>query len=103
MANSISKKQKAKKRKVNGEFAIYFTLLLILLAIPVSNVYTKAILSESNIALDQIKSDIKEQENMNESLKMEISELASLDTIQEIVEANSLTYQNKNVRVVTNE
>ena len=40
---------------------------------------------------------------MNESLKMEISELASLDTIQEIVEANSLTYQNKNVRVVTNE
>lgn len=95
--------KKKTKRKISGEGAIYLTLLLILLAIPVCNVYTKAILSESNIALEEVKSDIKEQENLNSSLKMEISELASLDTIQEVADENGLTYKNGNIKVVTNE
>lgn len=99
MANN----KKKNKRKSTGEGAIYLTLLLILLAIPICNVYTKAILSESNIVLEEVKSDIKEQENLNSSLKMEISELASLDTIQEIADENGLTYKNGNIKVVTNE
>lgn len=103
MANKVAKKKKKLKRKLRGERIIYFTLALILLAIPVCNVYTKAILSESNIALEEMKSDIKEQENINDSLKMEISELASLDTIQTIAAENGLTYQNGNIKVVTNE
>ena len=93
-----------KLRKIfRGERAIYFTIALILLAIPVCNVYTKAILSETNIALEEMKSDIKEQESLNEGLKMEISELASLDTIQEIAAEEGLTYQNGNIKAVTNE
>jgi len=103
MANQVIKKKSKARRRFRGERAIYFTLVVILLAIPVCNVYMKAVLSESNIALEEIKSGIKEQEDMNESLKMEISELASLDTIQEIATENGLTYQNKNIKVVTNE
>lgn len=103
MANKVARKKQKIKKKIRGERAIYFTLALILLAIPVCNVYTKAILSESNIALEEIKSDIKEQENLNESLRMEISELASLDTIQIIAAEQELTYQNSNIKVVTNE
>ena len=62
------------------------------------------ILSESNIALEEIKSDIKEQERLNESLKMEISELASLETIQDVVDEKGLSYQSNNIKVVvTNE
>lgn len=99
MANN----KKKVKRKSTGEGLIYLILLLILLAIPICDVYTKAILSESNIALEEVKSDIKEQENLNNSLKMEISELASLDTIQEIADANGLTYKNGNIKVVANE
>ncbi len=99
MATSIKKEN---KRHFHTESTIYFTLLVILLAIPISNVYTKAALSETNITLESIKSDIKEQEEINESLKMEISELASLDTIQEIAIKDNLTYQNKNIKVVTN-
>lgn len=103
MSNKVYKKKNKFKKRLRGESAIYFTLFLILLAIPVCNVYTKAILSESNIALEEIKSDIKEQENLNESLKMEISELASLDTIQKTAIENGLTYKNGNIKVVTNE
>ena len=85
-----------------GEGIIWLTLALILLAIPVCNVYTKAILSESNIALEEIKSEIKTQSNMNDSLKMQISELASLDKIQNVANENGLSYQNNNIKVVTN-
>lgn len=103
MANKVTKKKQKYKNILKGERVIYFTLALILLAIPICNVYTKAILSESNIVLEEIKSDIKEQEDLNDSLKMEISELASLDTIQSIATENGLTYQNNNIKVVTNE
>lgn len=103
MANKVARKKNKCKKKLRGEFAIYLTLFLILLAIPVCNVYTKAILSSTNIELEEKKNDIKDQEEINESLKMEISELTSLDTIQEIAKTNSLTYQDGNIKVVTNE
>ncbi len=103
MANKQAKKKMKLKKKFRGERAIYFAIVLILLAIPVCNVYTKAILSESNIKLESMKNDIKEQENINDSLKMEISELASLDTIQTIAAEQGLTYKNVNIKVVTNE
>jgi len=88
---------------MNRNGKIFVILGIILLAIPVCNVYTKAILSESNIALEEVKSDIKDQENVNESLKMEISELASLDKIQIVANESGLTYQNNNIKVVTND
>ena len=103
MANKQVKKQKRLRKILRGERAIYLTLALILLAIPVCNVYTKAILSESNIALEEKKSEIRRQEDLNDSLKMEISELASLDTIQNVATEYGLTYQNENIKVVTND
>lgn len=103
MANKNVKKKKKNRAIRRSEVLIYFTLAFILLAIPVSNVYTKAILSKSNITLEDLKNDIEEQEKINESLKMEISELASLDTIQNVAAEQGLTYQNTNIKVVTNE
>ncbi len=103
MANKEARRKRKLRKKLSGERVIYFTIALILLAIPVCNVYTKAILSESNIALEEVKSDIKEQENLNEGLKMQISELASLDTVQSVAMENGLKFQNDNIKVVTNE
>lgn len=100
MANREIKKKNKLKRLWRGERILYFTLAAIILAIPICSVYTKAILSESNIALEEKKSEIKEQEDINNSLKMEISELASLDTMQSVAATNGLTYQNDNIKVV---
>lgn len=98
----LATKVKRKKRN-KSERVLYVFILLILLAIPVCNVYTKAILSETNIALEEVKNDIEEQENINDSLKMQISELASLDKIQDVATENGLTYENENITVVTND
>ena len=99
----MSREVVKKRKKLGGIKLIYLVLATILLAIPVCNVYTKAILSESNIALEEMKSDIKEQEGINESLEMQISELASLDKIQDVASENGLTYVNENITVVSND
>ena len=96
-------KLKKKQKRFSGERTIWLILGLILLAIPICNVYTKAILSETNISLEEMKNSIKEQEGINDSLKMEISELASLDKIQAVATENGLSYQNANIKVVTSE
>jgi len=89
------------KKKKNNYKMIWILVVVLFLAIPVCDVYTKAILSQTNIELEQTRNKIKEQEGINDSLKMEISELASLDKIQEVAEQNGLTYQNNNITVVS--
>ena len=102
MANKEARKKRKMIKKLRGEASIVLAIILTLLAIPVSMVYTQAMLSESNIELEAMKSEVKEQENLNESLKMQISELASLDTIQDVANEKGLVYTNGNILVVTN-
>lgn len=102
MANKEARKKRKLIKKIRGEASIVLAIILAILAIPVSKVYTQAMLSESNIELEAMKNDVKEQENLNESLKMQISELASLDTIQDVANKNGLVYTNGNIKVVTN-
>ena len=102
MANKEARKKKKFVKKLRGEVSIIIAIVLTVLAIPVSMVYTQAMLSESTIELEAMKSEVKEQESLNESLKMQISELASLDTIQDVANENGLVYTNGNIKVVTN-
>lgn len=100
----MTKKNIKKNRtKLRTEGILIIALSLVLLAVPVVNVYTKALLSETNYELEIARGKIKEQDGINNSLKMEISELASLDKIQVVAHENGLTYQNNNIKVVTNE
>ncbi len=80
---------------------MYFLLFLLVVAVPVSNVFTKALLSESNIEVEKLKNKITSQENLNESLSMQIDELASLDKIQEVAKANGLNYNYDNIKVIS--
>ena len=92
-----------RRRKLKKEAFMWLVIAVLLLAIPICEVYVKAKLSESNIALEEIREKIDEQEGINESLRMEINELASLDKIQAVANEIGLTYNNSNVKVVINE
>jgi len=92
-----------RKNKIKIPFIEVFLwgiVVLLLLAIPITSVYVKAVLSETNIALQSAKDDLERQANTNEGLKMEINELASLDKIQLVANENGLSYNNNNVIVV---
>ena len=95
------KKSKNKRIKfLKGEK--FFLTLIILFGIlaPIITVSSKAILSRSNIELERIKKRVEKQENVNESLKMQVNELASLSSIQDIAKEYGLSYNNDNIIVI---
>lgn len=94
-------RKKSKKIKiVRGEKIIYALLFFAIVSMPLCTVLTKAFLSESNIEVEQLKAKIESQENINESLSMQIDELASLSKIQEVASEKGLSYNNENIKVI---
>lgn len=83
-----------------GEKFILFVLGLLAIITPVLIVYTSACLSSSNIEVERLKKKIEKQENVNAGLSMEVDELASLSSIQEIAKAYGLSYNNDNIVVI---
>ena len=53
--------------------------------------------------LEKLKSNIEDQELTNQSLSMQIDELASLENIQKIAEEYGLSYINDNIKIVSSE
>ena len=85
---------------LKGEKFMYILIIFALIAFPIGTVFTKAVLSETNISLEQMKAKIDTQEGINESLSMQVDELASLDKIQEVASDKGLTYNNNNIKNV---
>ena len=75
-------------------------IVILLVASPVVIVYSKSVLSKSNIEVEKIKNKIEKQETINESISMKINELASLSNIQDVAKEYGLKYQNDNIIVV---
>lgn len=94
--------KKVKKIKLlKGEkFMLFLLIFLSVIVIPSVWVYTKALLSESNIKLEKIKYKIDKQSDANEALGMQIDELASIDNIQEIASKSGLSYNNSNIKTI---
>ena len=89
-----------KIKLLKGEKFMYFLLLVLIIAIPIFNVYTSSLLSETNNKLEKVKKNIERQELVNQSLSMQIDELASLENIQAIADAYGLSYNNSNIKFV---
>lgn len=79
---------------------MYVLLLFLFLAIPMFNVYTSSLLSETNNEVEKLNKNIEKQELVNQGLSMQIDELASLENIQSIAEENGLSYNNSNIKSV---
>lgn len=73
-----------------------FTFLLLILS-PLAVVFTKSTLSKVNYEVEKLKKEIATKEKENESLKMKINELASLENIQEVIQNEGLIYNNDSI------
>ena len=95
--------RKVRKRLKMSKFEklIYILSLFLLVISPVSIVFSKATLANINYEVEKQKKLIEEQEKTNESLAMTINELASLTKIQEVAEEQGLSYNNNNIKTVT--
>ena len=99
----MKKKSKVKKKIKMTPFekVLYFVAVLLLVLSPVSLVFSKATLSEINFEVEKEKKEIEAQKKTNESLNMAINELASLSKIQEVAEEQGLSYNNNNIKTIT--
>lgn len=97
--------RKVKKKCVMSKFEkLLYTFTIFLLAVsPLSIVFSKATLSKINFDVEKVKKQIDNQTKKNESLAMTIDELASLTKIQEVAEEQGLSYNNENIKTVTDD
>jgi len=92
------KRNKNKKLKLlKGEKFMYILLVFLIISIPTVNVFSKALLSETNIKTEKLKSKIENQESANASLEMQINELVSMENIQKIAKEYGLSYISDNI------
>ena len=93
------KKTKKKKLKITKfEKVLYAFAVLLLLAAPISIVFTKSALSEVNYKVEKMKKEIANKERTNEGLEMKINELVSLDNIKDVIKTEGLSYNNDNIK-----
>ncbi len=91
-------RRKMKRLKLlKGEKFMYVLLVFLLISIPTANVFSKALLSQTNIETEKLKNKIEKQENTNESLEMQIDELVSIENIQKIAALYGLSYNSDNI------
>ena len=93
------KKTKKRKLKITKfEKVLYAFALLLILAAPISIVFTKSTLSEINFKVEKMKKEIAAKEKTNEGLEMKINELVSLDNIKNVIKTEGLSYNNDNIK-----
>lgn len=97
----MKKKIKKKIKLSKFEKLLYTVAVILLLASPISIVFSKATLSKINFEVEKKKDAIEEQEKTNESISMTINELASLTKIQAVAQEQGLSYNNDNIKRVT--
>ncbi len=94
----MKKTKKKRLRITRFEKVLYTFALILLLAAPISIVYTKSALSEINYKVEKMKKQIASKEKTNEGLEMKINELVSLDNIKNVIKAEGLSYNNDNIK-----
>ena len=95
-------KKMRKRVKISKFERLIYTLALFLLVIaPVSIVFSKATLAKVNFDVEKTKKEITVQKKTNESIGMTIDELASLTKIQQVAEEQGLSYNNNNIKSVS--
>ena len=99
----MASKNKKRLKLLKGEKFMYGLVIVLLLAIPMFNVYTSSLLSETNNEVEKLKNNIESQELVNQSLSMQIDELASLENIEKIAEEYGLSYVNANIKIISSE
>ena len=87
--------KKMKKEKMLYRFFVITTIFLVL-----GIIYSRAMLGKINLEIQELSSEIKEENDDNQSLAMKINEMVSLDKIREVSDELGLKYNNKNIKSV---
>ena len=94
-------KKKKKKGMSKFEKIMYKSFVLTTIVLIVGIIYSRATLGKINLEVQELSGIIKDESEDNQSLIMKINEMVSLDKIQEVSSKLGLTYNNENIKSVT--
>ena len=94
-------KKKKKKGMSKFEKIMYKSFVLTTIVLIVGIIYSRATLGKINLEVQELSGIIKDESEDNQSLIMKINEMVSLDKIQEVSSELGLTYNNENIKSVT--
>ena len=94
-------KKKKKKGMSKFEKIMYKSFVLTTIVLIVGIIYSRATLGKINLEVQELSGIIKDESEDNQSLVMKINEMVSLDKIQEVSSQLGLTYNNENIKSVT--
>ena len=94
------KKKKKNNRKIQKEKVLYRFFVVTTIFLVLGIIYTRATLGKINLEIQELSSEIKEENDDNQSLAMKINEMVSLDKIREVSDELGLKYNNKNIKSV---
>ena len=87
--------KRMRKEKLLYRFFVITTIFLVL-----GIIYSRAMLGKINLEIQELSSEIKEENDDNQSLAMKINEMVSLDKIRQVSNEQGLTYNNNNIKSV---
>ncbi len=96
----MKKKKKNKVKFTKFEKFLFVITAIVSLSYPFMSVFAKSTLSEMNYKLENSKAKIAEQNKNNESLKMKINELASLENLESVAKKMGLSYTNNSIKTI---
>ena len=95
------KKNKKKQRFFSAiERFMYKLCIVVIILLVVAIVFSETTLAQINIEVQQLESQVVEQQKVNDSLEMKIDEITSLDNINQISEEYGLSYNSDNVKTI---
>ena len=94
------KKNKKKKFFCALERVMYKFFIFLIISLIVLIVCTENTIAKKNIEVQNKSREVEEQKKVNESLKMKIDEMTSLENIKEISEQYGLYYNSDNIKTV---
>ena len=94
------KKNKRKMFLSSVERGMYKFLLVVTVMLVVLIVFSETALARKNIDVQKLDKEVKEQQKVNDSLKMKIDEMTSLDNINKISSEYGLSYNSDNIRTI---
>ena len=94
--------RRKKKIRFKGEAILILLIGFLIIGNIFGTSFSMALISKTNIEVESIKEKIDRQKNINASLEMKISELASLDNVESVATTLGLEYNNSNIRTINN-
>ena len=94
------KKKKKQDKRFRKEKLLYRFFVITTIFLVLGIIYSRAMLGKINLEIQELSSEIKEENDDNQSLAMKINEMVSLDKIREVSNELGLKYNNKNIKSV---